>query len=509
MDSICSLSRVEFPWGVAALDSPVEPAAVERYSNWLAEGRHGDMAYLEKYGDLRADPRLLLEGAQSIVAVAFPYYTDEPVALPVSLYARGRDYHEVVREYLTAVAAEMEGQTRVCVDTAPLRERYWAVRAGLGFIGRNNQLIIPGLGSYFFLGFILTTEKLPVNGPVGEEVSNLRPPAEGCGECRRCVDACPGAALSPDGSGLDARRCLSYLTIEHRGPIDGPIPTLYGCDVCQRVCPHNAGARPTPIADFHPSDALRRLTPDDIASMTPEQFSALFRHSAIKRTKLAGLQRNLAAMAALPSCVPNVQTIVREDPSRDVPPARCPENKAIHTKEQYRKSPRAKFIDYDAGAYFITICTRNHKHHFGTIYDGVMRLSELGAFVNRQLEEASRFCSDIEVPLHVVMPNHIHAIVCIRHDGRTEHIPFVDRSLSPALRRLATCQRHVPTLSRYVNSLKGATTKFAREKGIAFEWQSRYHDHTIRNRADGNKIAHYILNNVAKWDLDKYNPSHT
>lgn len=296
MDSSCSLCRVEFPWGVASLDRPVEPQAVEAYARWLAEGRHGEMAYLEKYGDVRADPRLLLEGARSIVAVAFPYFTDEPVGLPVSLYARGRDYHEVVREYLTAIAAEMGGQTRVCVDTAPLRERYWAVRCGLGFIGRNNQLIIPGLGSYFFLGFILTTEELTVTGHVGEEVSNLRPPAEGCGECRRCVDACPGRALGADGRGLDARRCLSYLTIEHRGPIDGPIPTLYGCDVCQRVCPHNAAVRPTPIADFHPSETMQRLTADQVAAMTPEQFSALFRHSAIKRTKLAGLLRNLAAM---------------------------------------------------------------------------------------------------------------------------------------------------------------------------------------------------------------------
>lgn len=292
--------RVDFPWGIASLDEPVEPAAVEQYSRWLDEGRHGSMAYLEKYADLRADPRTLLEGARSIVCVAFPYYSQEPVKLPISLYARGRDYHEVVRDYLTELAAKLpEGQTRVCVDTAPLRERYWAVRAGLGFIGRNNQLIIPGLGSYFFLGFILTTAPLP------SSLSTLRSPLStntGCADCRRCVDACPGRCISPDGRGIDARTCLSYLSIEHRGPIPpsalrSPLSTLYGCDVCQRVCPHNAAARPTPIAAFHPSEALAELTAADVEQMTPEGFNALFRHSAVRRTKLAGLQRNLALLA--------------------------------------------------------------------------------------------------------------------------------------------------------------------------------------------------------------------
>lgn len=289
MDSSSSLFQVEFPWAVAALDSPVEPEAIDRFDRWIAEGRHASMAYLERYPDVRADPRLLLPGARSLVAVAFPYYSAEPVGLPISLYARGRDYHEVVRERLEAIAASLPGQSRVCVDTAPLRERYWAERAGLGFIGRNNQLIVDGLGSYCFLGFIITTARLQ---PTGRRIENA------CGDCRRCVDACPGRCLSPDGRALDARTCLSYLTIEHRGPLpDGlRLPVLYGCDVCQRVCPHNAAAAPTPIVDFHPSAELAGLSAADVAAMTPERFSALFRHSAIKRTKLAGLQRNLAAM---------------------------------------------------------------------------------------------------------------------------------------------------------------------------------------------------------------------
>lgn len=294
MDLNSVLSNLGFPWAAISLDSPVEPAAVERYRAWLAEGRHAGMKYLEKYDDLRQDPRTLLEGARTLIAVAFPYFTDEKINLPVSLYARGRDYHEVVRERLTGIAAALPGDSRVCVDTAPLRERYWAQRAGLGFIGKNNQLIIPGSGSFFFLGFILNT--MTYQDYTADKSSDQ------CGSCRKCVDACPGRCLSDDGRGLDARRCLSYLTIEHRGPLPPslftlhPSPfTLYGCDICQRVCPHNAGARPTPIADFHPSEEFAALTVDDISKMTPGEFNRLFRHSAIKRAKLAGLQRNLSA----------------------------------------------------------------------------------------------------------------------------------------------------------------------------------------------------------------------
>lgn len=293
MDSSSCLSLIPdgLPCGAVSLDEPVSPRAVEQYRRWLADGRHGDMAYLANHADLRADPRTLLEGARTLIAVAFPYYTDEPMRLPISLYARGRDYHEVVRERLTEIASRLPGESRVCVDTAPLRERYWACRAGLGFIGRNNQLIIPGLGSYFFLGFILNTTDFGLP-PAAEPI------ADGCAGCRRCVDACPGRCLSADGRGVDARRCLSYLTIEYRGefPPETKLPVLYGCDVCQRVCPHNAGARPTPIADFHPSAGLSALTAAEVAAMTPDGFRALFRHSAVRRTKLAGLLRNLRSL---------------------------------------------------------------------------------------------------------------------------------------------------------------------------------------------------------------------
>lgn len=274
----------------------VEHQAAEQYRRWLAEGGHAAMDYLNRYDDLRADPRLLLPGAASIICCAVNYYHDTPNASDgpeIALYAQGDDYHEVVRSMLEAIAAEIReiwgGETRVCVDTAPIRERYWAMKSGLGFIGRNNHLIIPGHGSYYFLGEIITTTRFEPDSPINVN----------CGSCRLCIDACPGHALTDNGP-VDARRCLSYLTIEHRGPLPEGTDLgnhLYGCDECQRVCPHNRHATPTAIKRLQPRRQVVTLTADDVAQMTQPQFSTIFSHSAIKRTKLAGLQRNLAAMS--------------------------------------------------------------------------------------------------------------------------------------------------------------------------------------------------------------------
>ena len=173
-------------------------------------------------------------------------------------------------------------QCRVTVDTAPLRERYWAVEAGLGFIGVNNQLIIPGTGSWVLLGEIITT--LPLDA---DEPCRLS-----CDGCMRCVKACPGRALDGHG-GMDAGRCMSYLTIEFRG--EGPIgcgDRIYGCDICQEVCPHNSCSSPSKIPAFTPRESILSLTRDDILTMEQGEFSRIFTHSAIKRTKLAGLRRN-------------------------------------------------------------------------------------------------------------------------------------------------------------------------------------------------------------------------
>ncbi len=288
MDLNSCLSQLDLPWAACRLTGPIEPEADERFRQWLAREHNASMAYMANYPELRRDPRLLLEGARTLIAVAFPYFTEEPVGLPIALYARGRDYHEVVREQLMAVAATLPGQWRVCVDSAPLRERYWAHRAGLGAIGRNNQLYVPGFGSYCFLGFILSTEVF--------DFEPKEPMADPCGDCRRCINACPGKCLSEQGQALDARSCHSYLTIEHRGELPVRVKSLAGCDICQRVCPLNSSVQPTPIADFHPSAELARLTLADLPAMTPSRFRALFRHSALNRLRLPQLLRNLASL---------------------------------------------------------------------------------------------------------------------------------------------------------------------------------------------------------------------
>ncbi len=284
-------------WGVAQADT-VDGSALSLRDSWLQAGNHAGMEYLERYSELRADPRLLLPGAQSIIVAAFNYFPSQrqPAAAPqFAWYAYGRDYHDVLRTRLSNVAETLgaaypDAQFRVCVDTAPVMERYWAVKAGVGFIGRNAQLIVPGHGSACFLGEIITTIAFTPSQPC----------AQSCPEgCDRCIRACPGHAIGTDST-VDARRCLSYLTIEHRGPFPDDAPPLgrriYGCDSCQTACPLNADARPTTIPEFMPKESFLSLTDDDIATMTQEDFSTLFSKSAIKRTKLAGLLRNLSAL---------------------------------------------------------------------------------------------------------------------------------------------------------------------------------------------------------------------
>ncbi len=279
----------------------VDDVAAARYARWLAQGRNGCMEWAARHCDLRDDPEGLLPGVRSVIVVAMNYYPArfQPREAPqFAYYAYGRDYHEVVKQRLWQLAAAIEQmapcQTRVCVDSAPIRERYWAQQAGLGFIGLNNALILPGKGSYYFLGVILTTLSLDPDAPC----------TQSCGECHACIQACPAGALRDDGA-VDARRCLSCLTIEHRGDlpqwVSGVLGNrVFGCDECQKCCPHNRHARPTIIAELQPTDDFLSLTRERIAQMDQTEFSRLFSHSAVKRAKLAGLQRNLKA-GSLPS----------------------------------------------------------------------------------------------------------------------------------------------------------------------------------------------------------------
>lgn len=294
LDSIASSSGA-YKWGVAKCE-PTDDSDITMFRRWIDGHYHAEMNYLEKYDSIRHDPRLLLEGAESIIAFAFPYYypivfnDDQP---RFARYSLSTDYHEVVRERLGNLARNIVdrfgGKTRVCVDTAPLREKYWAVKAGIGFIGRNCQLIIPNAGSYFFLGFILTTRKFPTDMPVKDS----------CGNCGKCLKACPtgalGSCIDIKAPNLDANKCISYLTIEHRGKLPDNLNLgnrVYGCDTCADVCPHNSNPIITDIVEFIPRKEILTLTANDISNFSPEKFATFFRHSAIKRTKLSGLLRN-------------------------------------------------------------------------------------------------------------------------------------------------------------------------------------------------------------------------
>lgn len=250
------------------------------------------MEYLARYDQMRLDPTQLLDGAQTIVSCAFPYRLQQNCA--IASYAIGDDYHEVLRQRLNKVAqklAETYGATtRVCVDTAPLLERYWAVKSGIGFIGRNHQLIVPGYGSAVLLGEILTTADIEPDAPCTFT----------CGDCMKCVNSCPGGALLPDGS-FDARRCLSYLTIEYRGELDDGIDLhgrIYGCDECQLCCPHNHNmANVEPLHELAPRPEVAQLTAADVIDMDHDAYCTTFRHSAIRRAKLQQLQRNARQVA--------------------------------------------------------------------------------------------------------------------------------------------------------------------------------------------------------------------
>lgn len=277
--------------------APLQAAHAARRLRWLRERRHAGMNYLARNLALRLDPRRLVPGARTVVSVALNYFAPAPEAAGYAFarYARGLDYHDVMRHrlrlLLQALGLEEHRHGRPFCDTAPIDERYWAVRGGLGWQGRNGQLIIPGAGSYFFLGELVLT--LPAD-------RYDRPVPARCGTCRRCIEACPAGALLGNGL-LDARRCLSYLTIEHRGALPPGTGELmgtcaYGCDRCAEVCPWNRLARPTAVAEFAPRDELFSLSREQWHELTPGHYRHLFKGSAVKRAKYEGLMRNIAAL---------------------------------------------------------------------------------------------------------------------------------------------------------------------------------------------------------------------
>lgn len=281
---------------------------------WLADGRAGEMTYLARWADLREDPRLLLPGARSVIVVAQVYrqpegdagkhpavpldarssVKPERVAGRIAQYAWGRDYHKVLRRKLHRLVDKLRTrlaepfETRVCVDTAPMLERELAVAAGIGWIGKNTLVMHQELGSYFFLGEIITTLELAASEPVSDH----------CGTCTRCLDACPTQAfLGPYQ--MDASRCISYLTIEHGGEIAPKLRPhmgewVFGCDVCQEVCPHNRRAPTTREVDYLPRQGGLGPRPDldRLANLQESEYRAAVQGSAVKRATLDMLRRN-------------------------------------------------------------------------------------------------------------------------------------------------------------------------------------------------------------------------
>jgi epoxyqueuosine reductase len=278
-----------------------ESAHVEQ---WLESDCEGEMGYLTRNKEKRYDPRLLVEGTKSIVTVLYNYYPKQRIGdsdkFKIAKYAYGADYHDVLKrkmhkllEGIEAQTGKLEG-TRLFVDSAPVLDRAWAVRCGLGFIGKNTTLIHPKKGSFFFIGHLFLPIELEGMG---------KPLTNRCGRCTKCLDACPTGALEAPFH-IDARKCISYLTIEYKGSLAGNDPKtfngwMYGCDICQDVCPYNRFALPNKEPEFQPSERLIAMHDEDWKSLSKEDFDALFKHSAVQRAGYEGLKRNIDFLSYL------------------------------------------------------------------------------------------------------------------------------------------------------------------------------------------------------------------
>lgn len=270
---------------------------------WLFMNMHGAMAYMENHYDKRLDPGKLVPGAKSVVSLSYNYYPAKDVfrnkKLKISKYAYGRDYHDVIKDKLRELMAYIhdhigEVNGRVFVDSAPVMERAWAKKSGVGWQGKHSLSISRDHGSFFFLAeLIIDLELLP------------DPPAKDyCGSCTRCIEACPTNAIAAPGL-LDASRCISYLTIELKDNIPSEFQGKYenwifGCDICQDVCPWNRFAKPHNEPQFEPSPDLDKMSENDWLEITEDVFRDLFRKSAVKRTKFQGLKRNIAFVSGAP-----------------------------------------------------------------------------------------------------------------------------------------------------------------------------------------------------------------
>ncbi|MES2689443.1 MAG: tRNA epoxyqueuosine(34) reductase QueG [Bacteroidota bacterium] len=268
-----------------------------KLERWLNYNMHGKMGYMENHFDKRLDPRLLVDGARSVVSLLFNYYSPEKqqdqTAPRISKYAYGHDYHDVVREKLHLLLNELredigEINGRAFVDSAPVLERAWAAKSGLGWIGKNGNLINKGSGSFYFLSELVIDLELEADTHIA---------TNHCGTCTACMDACPTDAIVGPGM-VDGSKCISYFTIELKEAIPAEMKGrfdnwMFGCDVCQDVCPWNRFAKPHNEHNFTPSDDLLGFTRQDWIDITDEVFKKIFKKSPVKRTRYNGLKRNI------------------------------------------------------------------------------------------------------------------------------------------------------------------------------------------------------------------------
>ena len=268
-----------------------------RLESWLSNGMQGNMHYMERYFDMRIDPRQLVPGAKSVITLLLNYFPKDKqdAGTPkISKYAYGKDYHEVIRQKLNKVIENLKSEIgdfhgRGFVDSAPVLERTWAQRSGLGWVAKNGNLINKQMGSFFFIATLITDLDLVPDDPFAKDY---------CGTCSRCIDACPTDAILP-GKVVDGSKCISYFTIELK---DMLIPNemkgkfenwMFGCDICQDVCPWNRFSKPTNEIEFTPLREILDLSTKEWEMMTEEKFKKIFDHSPLNRSKLKGIQRNL------------------------------------------------------------------------------------------------------------------------------------------------------------------------------------------------------------------------
>lgn len=271
--------------------------AADRLQNWLDKGFHGEMAYMANHFEKRVDPSQLVEGAKSVVSLMYNYHTtDEQTddsAPKISKYARGKDYHFVLKDKLKILFNFINDEItpitgRIFTDSAPVLERDWAVRSGLGWRGKHTLMVNPKKGSYFFLAELIIDLDLQYDSSMKDY----------CGTCTRCIDVCPTNAIDSKGYEMDGSKCISFLTIELKGEIpkefEGKMDNwMFGCDACQDVCPWNRFSTPHQEPEFSPHPDLLKMTKVDWEELTQERFSELFRKSPVKRTKYGGLMRNI------------------------------------------------------------------------------------------------------------------------------------------------------------------------------------------------------------------------